>query len=355
MNQPLPTHLPNDVIVRVLRKNDRNPVGVVSEVGRSLRIVHQTENGESSTTFHSPENTLEVSINQQVTIAPYSLVVALEPSEVLIESQILVQSSEWLGGRLFSACLPKDPGLARGLNIIISASQPDVFTTVIFREPGSVYNGIAELHLLANRSGEPRAEVVECHFGTPTKAHVYHLREPIPRSRYFEIESNHRGIGQSRSNQRGHQPAPTDSGFVEGSTSKTGTKNNDTRNESPKSAATRRDHEGGPGNPLEELRQCTNSFTRVGPIYANVGSATATDSQTRQVGVTMPQLRRIPGSRQLNQAQPSNILVQTSTSGSTTRSQTRGRPVSFHGASNSSTEANHDYHPDFSVYEFTDL
>lgn len=63
MNQPLPTPLPNDVIVRVLRKNDRNPVGVVSEVGRSLRIVHQTEIGESSTTFNSPENTLEVLIN----------------------------------------------------------------------------------------------------------------------------------------------------------------------------------------------------------------------------------------------------------------------------------------------------
>lgn len=301
-----------DVIVRVLKNNQRERVDTLSDVETIVRLVHQTVNSESAITLARPENLVEVPISQEVTFGPFSIAIKLEPTEALIGAQLLIQSVEWLNGRRFAVNLPDDSDLAKGILITLSQGQPNIYTTVIYREPEAQQNGIAELHIVSNRGCVPRTEVVECHFREAVKANVYHLREPILRSGPREGESNFRINRSSGSNQRNPPEISEDLIDVAGPSGQNTREAIRDRAETPRTAATRRSNEGGTGNPLDELRKVTNSFTRATPTYANVSRPTTPTPISPQP----PPLRRIP--TRSNRGPSSNILVETSTIPTTT-------------------------------------
>lgn len=332
----------SDVIVRVLKKNQRKRVDTLSDIERIVRLVHQTINSESAITFSQPENLLEIQIRQEVTFGPLSLAIRLEPHEALIGSQLLVQSFEWLNGRRFAINLPENPNLTKGLLITLSKGQPDIYTTVIYREPEAVRNGIAEVHIVSNRGCVPRTEVVECNFRGAIKTHVYHLREPIPGSRSSQNESNFGFNGSPGSNRRDPPPIPEDFIDVAGPSGQHSSEIIGNLAESPRTAAIRRSNEGGPGNPLEELRTITSSFTRAPPVYPNVNRPTSPQPITPQKPP-----RRVP--TRSGRKKSSNILVETNTISTTTTGESaRNHPVTFHGPLSGSTGAYDVYQPDFS-------
>lgn len=215
---PLDSHR-NDVTIRLFRKNGRS--GLVGQPGisRTIRIVQQEIAGETTSTFLTPENTIEVQAQYHFRTFTNSIVFGFKPSKDLIEGHILVQSAFWLGGTIFSIYFPSDQRLERGLTLTIQAARADIYSTVIYKAPDLTRHGTAQCHIGSNKSRDVRPEIVECRLGACPAVHVFHLRTITERGLGRDDNCNPGIVGSAGPSTSGLQQI---SGNREGSTSRGG-------------------------------------------------------------------------------------------------------------------------------------